>query len=176
MAYLCCTEPFRKKLNGYGETSLFFGNNRLHIPVCDRMISSWARKVLSMAMACMSLCTLQGVAASAALMAGVSLMSIMPAGDLARISTPARHYFSTYITTTDQHQDSVQHSVLGLRELSTCELVSNIDLCKVLQICWAVVALSVPRKYFPNCLCGISTRQLELLLWGARPNSPTSFS
>ena len=26
---------------------------------------------------------------------------------------------------------------------------------------------------FPNCLCSINTRQLELLLWRARPNSPT---
>ena len=28
----------------------------------------------------------------------------------------ARHYFSTYITTMDWHQDSVQHAVLGLSE------------------------------------------------------------
>ena len=40
-------------------------------------------------------------------------MSIMQAGDWARASVPARCYFSTYITTTDQHQDSVQHAVLG---------------------------------------------------------------
>ena len=55
-----------------------------------------------------------GVAASAALAAGVSLMTILQAGDWAQVSTPARHYFSTYITTTDWHQDSVQCVVWGL--------------------------------------------------------------
>ena len=64
----------------------------------------------------MSLGSLWGVAASAALAAGVSLVSFLQAGDWARVSTPARHYFSTYITTTDQHQNSVQHAVLGLSE------------------------------------------------------------
>ena len=59
---------------------------------------------------------LQGVAASAALAAGVSLETILQAGDWARLSTPARHYFSTYITTMDQCQNSVQHAVLGLIE------------------------------------------------------------
>ena len=44
---------------------------------------------------------LQGVAASAALAAGVSLVTILQAGDWARVSAPARHYFSTYITTMD---------------------------------------------------------------------------
>ena len=57
-----------------------------------------------------------GVAASAALAADLSLVTILQAGDWARVSTPARHYFSTYITTTDQHQDSVQCAVLGLSE------------------------------------------------------------
>ena len=57
-----------------------------------------------------------GVAASAALSAGVSLVAILQAGDWTRVSTPARHYFSTYITTMDQHQDSMQHVVLGLNE------------------------------------------------------------
>ena len=62
------------------------------------------------------LVSLWGVAASAALAAGVSLVTIMQAGDWVRVSTPARHYFSTYITTMDQHQDSVQCAVLGLSE------------------------------------------------------------
>ena len=38
---------------------------------------------------------------SAALMDGVSLVSILQAGDWVRVSTQARDYFSTYITTTD---------------------------------------------------------------------------
>ena len=62
------------------------------------------------------LLALQGVAASAALAAGVSLVTILQAGDLAKVSTPARHHFSSYITTTDGHQDSVQHAVLGLSQ------------------------------------------------------------
>ena len=57
-----------------------------------------------------------GLPASAALVAGVSMVTILQAGDLARVSTPARHYLSTYITTMDWHQDSVQHAVLGLSE------------------------------------------------------------
>ena len=65
----------------------------------------------------MSLGSLLGVAASAALAAGVSLVTILQAGDWTRVSTPARHYFPTYITTTtDWHQDSVQHAVLDLSE------------------------------------------------------------
>ena len=95
-------------------TSLFLGNNRQHWPVCAKTISSWEWKVLSVAKAHMSPGSLWGVADSAALAAGVSLVTILQAGGWTRVSTPARHYFSTYITTTDQHQDSVQHSMLGL--------------------------------------------------------------
>ena len=50
---------------------------------------------------------LQCPAASAALVAGVSLVFILQAGDWSRVSTLARHYFSPYITTMDWHQDSV---------------------------------------------------------------------
>ena len=42
--------------------------------------------------------------------------SILQVEDLARVSTLARHYFPPYITTVDQHQDSVQCAVLGLSE------------------------------------------------------------
>ena len=104
------------KPDGSCVTSLFLGNNRQHWAVCAKTISSWVRKVLCVAKVHMSLGTLWGVAASTALAAGVSLMTIMQAGDWARVSTPARHYFSTYITTTDWHQDSVQCAVLGLNE------------------------------------------------------------
>ena len=64
----------------------------------------------------MSLGSLQGVAASTAVAAGVSLVTILQVGTWARVTIPARHYFPTYISTTDQHQDSVQHAVLGLSE------------------------------------------------------------
>ena len=111
-AYLRHTESFRKKPDGSRVTSLFFlGNNRQHRPVCAKTISSWVRKVFGVAKAHMSLGSLWGVAA-----AGVSLVTILQAGDWTRVSTPAGHYFSTHITTTDQHQDSVQRAVLGLSE------------------------------------------------------------
>ena len=62
------------------------------------------------------LSSLWGVAASATLAAGVSLVTILQVGDWTRVSALARHYISTYITTTDWHQDSVQCTVLGLSE------------------------------------------------------------
>ena len=92
-------------------TSLFLGNNSQHQPVCAKTISSWVRKVLGVAKAHMSQGSLWGVAASAALAAGVSLVTILQAGDWTRVFMPARHYFSTYITTTDWHQVSVQHAI-----------------------------------------------------------------
>ena len=97
-------------------TYLFLGNNRQHRPVCAKTISSWVWKVLSVAKAHMSLGSLQGVAASTALAAGVSLVTILQASDWTRVSTPARHYFSTYITTMDRNQDSMPHTLLGLSE------------------------------------------------------------
>ena len=47
----------------------------------------------------------KGAAASVALVAVVSLVSILQTGDWTRVSTLARHYFSPYITTIDWHQD-----------------------------------------------------------------------
>ena len=115
-AYLRCTESFRMKPDGSRVTSLFLGNNRQYCPGCAKTISSWVRKVLGVAKAHMSLGSLQRVAASAALAAGVSLVTILQVGDWTRVSTPARHYFSTYITIIDWNQDSMQHAVLDLSE------------------------------------------------------------
>ena len=115
-AYFRHTESYRTKPNGSHVTSLFLGNNRQQWPVCAKTISSWVREVLCVAKAHMSLGSLWGFAASTSLAAGVSLVTILLASDWARVSTPARHYFSTYITTVDQYQDSVQHAVLGLSE------------------------------------------------------------
>ena len=64
----------------------------------------------------MSVGTLWGAAASAALVAGVSLVVVLPACDWARVSTPTRHYLPTYSTITNKHQDHVQQAVLGLSE------------------------------------------------------------
>ena len=77
MAYLQCTEPCRKQPDGLCVTSLLLGDNRQHRQVCAKTISYWVRKVLYVAKAYMSLGMLLGVAASAALVAGVSLVSIM---------------------------------------------------------------------------------------------------
>ena len=107
------TEPFRKKANRSGVTFLFLDGNRQHRPVSTKTISSWLRNVLCVAKAHMSPGSFWG---AASLAAGDSLVSILQAGDWARVSTPARHYFSTYITTMDQHQDSVQHHVVVVSE------------------------------------------------------------
>ena len=72
-AYLRHTESFRMKSDGSQVTPPFLGNNRQHWPVCAKTISSWVQKVLCVAKAHMSLGSLWGVAASAALAAGVSL-------------------------------------------------------------------------------------------------------
>ena len=53
----------------------------------------------------MSQGNLQGAVVSMGFVADVSLVSILQAGDWARVSTPARH-FHAYITTTDWHQNS----------------------------------------------------------------------
>ena len=55
--------------------------------------SFWVRKILSLAMTHVSLGTLQGATASAALVSRVSLVSTLLGGDQSRVSTPARHYF-----------------------------------------------------------------------------------
>ena len=54
--------------------------------------------------------------ASTALVAGFSLVSVLQAGDWARISTLAGHYFSMYITTRDWRQDSLRQALLGVSD------------------------------------------------------------
>ena len=63
-AYLCCTEPIWEEV-----VWMFLGNNRQHMPLCACMISSWERKVSSMAMIHMSLDTIWGAAACAVFVA-----------------------------------------------------------------------------------------------------------
>ena len=53
---------------------------------------------------------------SPALAAGFFPVSILQPDDFARVSTPAIHYFSTYIITTHQHQELVQCAVPALSE------------------------------------------------------------
>ena len=73
----------------------------------------------------MSLGTPQGVATSEALVVSVCLMSILQAGDWARVSTPAGCHFSIYITTTDWDRDYIQHTAIYLSEWSSCLYMSN---------------------------------------------------
>ena len=112
--------------------SLTFGNNRQHMATCAKMISSQVRKVLSIVKIDMSLDTLQDAAASKTLVACVSLVFILQAGAWARVSSLARHNFSTYITTSDWHQDSMSCAVLGLSGSQTvgkCQTLTCIKSC-----------------------------------------------
>ena len=63
--------------------------------------------------------TFQEAVVCTAFAAGVFLVSILQAGEWTRVSTQP-DIFSTYITTMDQHQVSIQHAVLGLSEQSPC--------------------------------------------------------
>ena len=80
------------------------------------MISSLVNEVLSIAEAYMSLGTSCSAEGSVALAAGLSLVFILQAGDLARVSIQARQFLSTYVTTTDCNPDSVKYAVFGLNE------------------------------------------------------------
>ena len=103
--------------------TLFLGNSRQHQPVCAKTISFWVRKVLCVAKAHMSLGSLWGVVASAALAAGVSLVTILQVGDWTRVFTPARHYF-LYL-----------HYYYGSDTRTLCSMQ-----------CWASVSRSSPGK------------------------------
>ena len=77
------------------------------------MAAILAQYVHIIAMAHVSPGLLQG---AVVLTAKVFSACILQVGDWTSAFTPASHYFSTYITTTDMHQDSVQLAVLGLNE------------------------------------------------------------
>ena len=104
-----------------------------HRMVCAKTISSWVRKVFCISKAHFSRFS-QG---AAALAAGVSLAFILQAGGWARVPTPARHYFSTYITTMISTR--ILYSMLCLASVSRCSLgkcqtLTYIESC----VCWAV--------------------------------------
>ena len=108
--YLRCTEPFRMKPDELHVTFLFLGNNRQHI--CPQVLSR----------------------ASVALVAGVSLVSILQAGDWAGVSTLARNYFSPLLLLW-----------IGTRTLHSMP-------------CWALVSRSFLGKsqtltYIQSCIC-----------------------
>ena len=67
------------KPDGSHVTSLFLDNNRQHWPVCAKTISSWVSSMCWYGTYVSGLSW--GVAASAALAAGVSLVTILQVGD-----------------------------------------------------------------------------------------------
>ena len=91
--------------------ALFLGNNRQHRPIWTKTISSWTRTVFSIATAHTYPDILQA-AVSVDLVAGVSLVSILQAGDWVRVSTAARHYFPKYALAW------IQCAVICLSEMS----------------------------------------------------------
>ena len=68
-------------------SSVFLGNNRQHMPVCAKTISSCIQKVLFIAKMHTSLGAVHGPMAFSALVAGVSLSAILQAGDWASVLT-----------------------------------------------------------------------------------------
>ena len=101
-AYLWCTEPFIKMSDESYVSCVVTSNNRQHMVLCAKSVPSWVRESPSVTKTHMLLGTPQGAVVSVALAAGVSLVCILQAGDWAKVCTTARHYFSTYITTTDK--------------------------------------------------------------------------
>ena len=85
------------------------------MPVCAKMIFSWVRQVLGIAEGHVFRYSLRCYG-TVALVDGVTVVSLLQQDDWARVSTPGRHCFSTYITTTDWQQGSVPAPVLGLSE------------------------------------------------------------
>ena len=79
----------------------------------------------------------QGTAASAALAAGVSLVSILQAGDWAQVSAPARHYFPLilllWIGTRTLYSMECWATV-SRSSLGKCQILTYIQS----SICWAV--------------------------------------
>ena len=73
------------------------------MPVCSKMISSWTGTVLSIVKGHVSPAIIQGAVLVVVFVAGVSLVSMLQAGDWFRVSTPPRYCFSTHVTATDQH-------------------------------------------------------------------------
>ena len=86
------------------------------MPVCVKTIAFWFRKVLSITKAHMSPGTLHGAVLSAAFVTSILLVPSLQGSHWARVSHPAKHYFSSNITAMDRHQGSIHWAVLGLSE------------------------------------------------------------
>ena len=93
----------------------FLGNNSQYMPICAKTICSWVRKVLDIASIHVSPGNLWCAAEPAGFVTGISLVSILQVGDWARVSIPARQYFSIYITPTNCYLDCGQHAIMILK-------------------------------------------------------------
>ena len=172
--YLHCTEPFRKRLDGFQQTSRFLVNNRQHMPVCAKIISSWVRKVLSMAQThiskhspgCCGFCSF----------GGWSFLSVHPAGRwlgqiLYSSLTLFQHISLLHISTRILSR-MLSWVLVSSQLVVKCQSLTYIKFCTYVR----TKLFPVPSVQFSNCLCRSNTRQLELLLWRERPDSPTSSS
>ena len=117
------------------------------MPVCammTKMMSSWVRKILSMAMTHISLGTLQGATASAALVTGVSLVSSLLAGDSARVFITAGHYFqhiSLLQIGTRILCNMLSWSLLSSQLAIKCQTWTCIQSCRYVKLLGHVSAL-----------------------------------
>ena len=135
--YLRCTGPYRMKPNGSCVTSLFFGYQYAAQACLHKNHSSWVRKVLCVAKVHMSLGSLQGPAASAALAAWIpwcpSCRQVTGPMFLHQLETIFLPTLLLWIGTRNLYSmlcgASVSRSFLG-----KCQTFTYIESC----ICWAV--------------------------------------
>ena len=116
--------------------SLLLGNNRQCMPVCAKTVSSWVRNILGITKGHMSPGTLCGAVMSAALVTGVSLVSILQAGDWASVSTPTRYSFP--LTSLLQISTRIQFNVLSWVSVSNhnmakCQTLTYIKSSKYVE-------------------------------------------
>ena len=119
-----------------------------------------------------------GCAVSAACMTGVSLVSILQAGYWTIVSTPAGTIFQC--TSLPWTGTRIQFSMLawvpvGRQFAGKFQTVTYLNSCRYVGLLGHSSFL-VSSKQFINHLHSTSTGQLDLLLWTARPDSPTSSS
>ena len=127
---------FRKKSGGFQVSFLFSGDHRQYKLVYARKISSWVRKILSIAKTCMFLGTHCGAAVSVALVVGVSPVFILLTGpeSLLKLETIFHHKLLPWKGTRIQ----LRMLALALVSRQLVTKCQNIHLRKVLWICWVV--------------------------------------
>ena len=124
-----------RSLDGSHMYFLFLGNNRQHMSICAKRISSWARKVLGVAKAHMSPSTFWGAVVSK------HFELVFPLCPSCRQVTGMSFYpIVFYLHYYYRFGPGFNTTYL------ICWQVSNIDLCKVFDIFWAVGQI-VPKVF-----------------------------